>query len=133
MHSQFYNSKGFKKAEILVITSLLAFCSIIYELLLSNTLSIVTGNYIWWQSLTIGVYIGGLGLGAYFSDKLKNSYESIVRTEIGSGSLDLPRATQSTSAARVNMSEVWPKRKSGFSNVAKTPGRSRSLSTDVTS
>lgn len=83
MHSQFYNSKGFKKAEILVITSLLAFCSIVYELLLSNTLSIVTGNYIWWQSLTIGVYIGGLGLGAYFSDKLKNSYESIVRTEIG--------------------------------------------------
>ncbi len=70
------------KLEILVVTSLLAFCSIIYELLLSNTLSIVTGNYIWWQSLTIGIYIGGLGLGAYYSDKLKDTYKSIITTEI---------------------------------------------------
>lgn len=76
-------SKRFLKAELLVITALMAFCSIIYELLLSNTLAIVTGNYIWWQSMTIGLYIGGLGLGAYLSDHLKDTFKSIIRVEIG--------------------------------------------------
>lgn len=70
------------KVELLVITSILAFCSIVYELLLSNTLAIVTGNYILWQSLTIGIYIGGLGLGAYFSDKLKDTYKSLINIEL---------------------------------------------------
>jgi spermidine synthase len=65
------------------VTSLLAFCSIIYELLLANTLSIVTNNQVWWQSLTIGVYIGGLGIGAYLSEKLKNEHLNIIWTEIG--------------------------------------------------
>ena len=74
--------KTWIKIELLVITSILAFCSIVYELLLSNTLAIVTGNYILWQSLTIGVYIGGLGLGAYYSDKLKDSYTSLVNVEL---------------------------------------------------
>ncbi len=75
-------SKKFLKIEILVITALMAFCSIIYELLLSNTLAIVTGNYIWWQSMTIGLYIGGLGLGAYYSDKLRETFKSIIRVEV---------------------------------------------------
>lgn len=76
------NSKSWIKAEILVVTIILAFCSIVYELLLANTLALVTGNYIWWQSLTIGVYIGGLGLGAYWSDKLRDTYKSIINIEI---------------------------------------------------
>jgi spermidine synthase len=70
------------KIEILAVTIILAFCSIVYELLLANTLAIVTGNYIWWQSLTIGIYIGGLGLGAYWSDKLKETYRSVINVEI---------------------------------------------------
>lgn len=77
------SSRTWIKFELLIVTSILAFCSIIYELLLSNTLAIVTGNYIFWQSLTIGVYIGGLGLGAFYSDKLKNTYKSIVTVELG--------------------------------------------------
>ena len=75
-------NKTFIKVEILIITIILAFCSIVYELLLANTLAIVTGNYIWWQSLTIGIYIGGLGLGAYWSDKLRDTYKSIINIEI---------------------------------------------------
>ncbi len=70
------------KAELFLITSLLAFCSIVYELLLSNTLAIVTQNYIWWQSFTIGIYIGGLGLGAYFSDRFKDTYKNIISVEL---------------------------------------------------
>lgn len=76
------SNKNLIKAEILIVTIILAFCSIVYELLLANTLAIVTGNYIWWQSLTIGIYIGGLGLGAYWSDKLKDTYKSIINIEI---------------------------------------------------
>lgn len=76
------NSKAWIKFELLLITSILAFCSIVYELLLSNTLAIVTGNYILWQSLTIGIYIGGLGLGAYYSDKLKDSFKSLMNVEL---------------------------------------------------
>lgn len=75
-------NKSLVKIEILAVTIILAFCSIVYELLLANTLALVTGNYIWWQSLTIGVYIGGLGLGAYWSDKLRDTYKSIVNIEI---------------------------------------------------
>jgi spermidine synthase len=74
--------KKYVKAEILIITIILAFCSIVYELLLANTLAIITGNYIWWQSLTIGIYIGGLGLGAYWSEKLKDTYKSVINIEI---------------------------------------------------
>jgi spermidine synthase len=76
-------SRKMIKIELLLITTVLAFCSIVYELLLSNTLAIVTGNYIWWQSLTVGVYIGGLGLGAYYSDKLKDTYKNLINIELG--------------------------------------------------
>ena len=76
------NRRTLIKAEILIVTIVLAFCSIVYELLLANTLAIVTGNYIWWQSLTIGIYIGGLGLGAYYSDRLRDTYRSVINVEI---------------------------------------------------
>lgn len=75
-------NKSWIRLELLVITSILAFCSIVYELLLSNTLAIVTGDYIWWQSFTIGIYIGGLGLGAYYSEKLKDTYKSLIGVEL---------------------------------------------------
>jgi spermidine synthase len=71
------------KYEIIMITMLLAFCSIVYELLLSNTLAIVTGSYIWWQSLTIGIFIGGLGLGAFYSEKVTNTFKTLMSIEIG--------------------------------------------------
>lgn len=75
-------SRKLMKLELLIVTSVLAFCSIVYELLLSNTLAIVTGNYIWWQTLTVGIYIGGLGLGAYFSGRLKNTYHNLINVEL---------------------------------------------------
>ena len=75
-------SRNFVKIELLLITSILAFCSIVYELLLSNTLAIVTGSYVWWQTLTVAIFIGGLGLGAYLSEKIKNHYQVMVRVEL---------------------------------------------------
>lgn len=71
-----------KKVEILFLSIILALCSIVYELLLSNTLAIVTSNYIWWQAMTIGVYIGGLGLGAFRSQSISETYSGLLKTEL---------------------------------------------------
>jgi spermidine synthase len=68
--------------EILCITMILSFCSIIYELIFANTLSLLTGSYIWWHSWTIGFYIGGLGIGAIRSGKLLNSFRELYYVEI---------------------------------------------------
>ncbi|TNE95550.1 MAG: hypothetical protein EP326_14800 [Deltaproteobacteria bacterium] len=69
--------------QTLVVTLLLSFCSIVYELTLANTLSILTGNYIWWHSWTIGFYIAGLGFGALKAGKKLNSWRELFWIEIG--------------------------------------------------
>jgi spermidine synthase len=68
--------------EIQIITLILSFCSIVYELLLSSTLAVITGKPIWWQSMTIGVYIGGLGLGAFRAEKKLDQYRELFGTEL---------------------------------------------------
>lgn len=73
--------KRFDTVEILAMTFLLAFCSIVYELLLANTLGIMTGSYIFWQSITIGVYIGGLGLGTALAGRDRKPLEELYRVE----------------------------------------------------
>jgi spermidine synthase len=75
------NYRDLTQIELLSMTFLLAFCSIIYELLLANTLGIMTGSYIFWQSITIGVYIGGLGVGASLAGRPKKPFESLFRVE----------------------------------------------------
>jgi len=72
-----------EQIEIAIIAIMLAFCSIVYELLLANTLALITGSQIWWQSLTIGIYIGGLGIGAFLSEKVTNVYRSLMKVELG--------------------------------------------------
>lgn len=72
-----------KNNELLIMTALLSFCSIIYELIFANTLSMLTGSYIWWHSWTIGFYIGGLGIGAIKSGKLLNTFKELYLVEIG--------------------------------------------------
>jgi len=46
------------------ITLVVAMCSIVYELLLAQTLSALLGNTVLRYSVTIGCYLGALGLGA---------------------------------------------------------------------
>lgn len=73
------------------ITTVLAFCSIIYELLLATSLSMLTGSYIWWHSWTIAFYIAGLSWGSYQGGKSKNSLLNIelLLAGLGMGSLFL--------------------------------------------
>ena len=70
-----------KKYYIRYITFIIAFCSIVYELLLANTLAIITDNQIFWHSVTIGFYILGLGIGALHSEKRLNR-ESFIQIEL---------------------------------------------------
>jgi spermidine synthase len=72
-----------KNSKILILTITLAFCSMAYELLLANTLSIITSDYIFWHSMTIGVYLGGLGVGSFFQGKKENPYHKLFKVEIG--------------------------------------------------
>ena len=58
-----------------VCTLLVAFCSIVYELMLAQCLSIVLGNTVLRYSITIGLYLFSLGMGALafaFSKKEKS-------------------------------------------------------------
>ncbi len=51
---------------IYILTPLLAFCSVIYELLLGQTLSAFLGNTVLRYSVTIGLYMLSMGIGAFF-------------------------------------------------------------------
>ncbi len=53
--------------ELLAVTLVLAACSLIYELLIAQTLSLFAGNTVIWYSLTVGLYLGAMGLGAAIS------------------------------------------------------------------
>lgn len=51
-------------SPLLVFTFVLAFCSIVYELLLGQTLSAFLGNTVLRYSVTIGLYMFSMGIGA---------------------------------------------------------------------
>ena len=46
------------------VTVVVATCSIVYELVLAQTLAVLTGNAVLRYSITIGCYLGALGVGA---------------------------------------------------------------------
>ena len=53
-----------KSTEIYFITVIVAACSLLYELMLAQTLSTIMGNTIIRYNITIGLYIAALGLGS---------------------------------------------------------------------
>ncbi len=56
-----------------VITFILSGCSLIYELLIAQTLSLLAANTVTWYSVTIGTYLAFMGFGAFL---LGARYES---------------------------------------------------------
>jgi spermidine synthase len=50
--------------SVLAMTVVLSACSLMYELLIAQTLSLSAGNTVVWYSLSVGIYIGGMGIGA---------------------------------------------------------------------
>lgn len=69
---------------IFPITFLLAFCSIVYELLLAQALSAFFENTVLRYSVTIGLYMFSMGMGAMVMEKryLKRPVSFLLKTEI---------------------------------------------------
>ncbi|MCB0352210.1 MAG: hypothetical protein KDD64_01760 [Bdellovibrionales bacterium] len=56
-------------SALFIVTLLLAFCSIVYELLLGQLLSAFLGNTIVRYSVTVGLYMSSMGFGALLLPK----------------------------------------------------------------
>ena len=75
--------KRFEAATTYVITLMVAYCSIVYELLMAQTLSAIMGNTVLRYSITIGVYLASLGVGALLcGHSEKGPVQRLIRIEI---------------------------------------------------
>ena len=70
--------------EVLAITVIVSACSLMYELLIAQTLSLLAGNTVTWYSLTVGAYLGSMGLGAviYNARAPKNGWNALFGVEV---------------------------------------------------
>lgn len=74
-----------KLFPLYLITFTVAACSILYELLLANTLSLMAGSTVVWYSVTIGAYLGAMGIGAFAKRKIfpkKSTTRKLFNIEI---------------------------------------------------
>lgn len=60
-----------KPAPVFLLTLVLSFCSIVYELLLAQSMSATLGNSFLRYNVTIGLYLASLGAGAILCSKRK--------------------------------------------------------------
>ena len=69
---------------VYLVTFVLAFCSIVYELLLGQTLSAFLGNTVLRYSVTIGLYMMSLGIGSMIAEGrlVKRPVTGLLRIEI---------------------------------------------------
>lgn len=51
------------------LTFVLAFCALLYELLIARVVSLWAVNNAVWYALAVGIFIGGMGLGAWFTER----------------------------------------------------------------
>jgi spermidine synthase len=73
-----------RKPRLLLLTALLACCSIVYELLLAQSLAAVMGNTVLRYNLTIATYIAALGFGfiCYRKFKVQSLAVRLVKVEL---------------------------------------------------
>ena len=72
------------KKTLYLTTFIVAFCSISYELILGQTLSAFLGNTVLRYSITIGIYLFSMGIGAMIAEGrfAKNFILNFIKTEI---------------------------------------------------
>jgi spermidine synthase len=58
-------------APIYLAATVLAGCSILYELTIAQTISLLAANTVIWYSVTVGLFLLGLGLGAFLSTRIQ--------------------------------------------------------------
>jgi len=90
-----------KKIQLYVIfflTFLLSACSLLYELLIAQTVSFLASNTVAWYSLTLGLYLIAMGLGANYCNNFKRKKDflflllfkvEIALSLLGAGSVAL--------------------------------------------
>jgi spermidine synthase len=66
----------------LALTFVVAFCSIAYELVYSEFLTVFYGGTVLRYSITIGLYLFSLGVGALLSTYLDDPADNFLRTEV---------------------------------------------------
>ncbi|MFC1742779.1 hypothetical protein ACFL35_02210 [Candidatus Riflebacteria bacterium] len=64
--------------SLYLLTIILAFCSMVYELLLAQTMAATLGNTILRYNTTIGLYLASLGIGSLIYPYGKNSFEILI-------------------------------------------------------
>lgn len=62
--------------RVTILTVVLAACSLLYELTIAHTLSLLAANTVVWYSVTIGLYLLGMGTGSFVSSLLQDRCES---------------------------------------------------------
>jgi len=69
---------------VYVLSFILSGCSLLYELLIAQTLSLIAGNMVIWYSLTVGTYLAAMGVGAilYGSAQRFRDWGRLYRVEI---------------------------------------------------
>jgi S-adenosylmethionine/arginine decarboxylase-like enzyme len=66
---------------LLSFTTIVAMCSLLYELLLAQTLATTMGNTVLRYNVTIGLYIASMGIGALLYSRLKTWWFAKKRSE----------------------------------------------------
>ena len=69
---------------VYILSFILSGCSLLYELLIAQTLSLIAGNMVIWYSLTVGTYLAAMGMGAilYGSAERFRDWGRLYRVEI---------------------------------------------------
>jgi len=67
---------------MLALTFVVAFCSIAYELVYSELLTVFYGGTVLRYSITIGLYLFSMGVGAFLSAHLDDPEGNFLRTEV---------------------------------------------------
>ena len=79
-------SRSTRLARLYLLTGTVAACSILYELLLAQTLAALLGNSVMRYSITIGCFLGALGLGAILckaEGETSELWRRLARVELG--------------------------------------------------
>jgi|TARA_R110002126_G_scaffold177321_2_gene326235 spermidine synthase len=70
--------------NVYLLSLILSACSLLYELLIAQTLTTIVGNMVIWYSLTVGTYLAAMGIGAifYHSNQRVRGWSSLFHVEI---------------------------------------------------
>lgn len=82
MPSQFGSSLRSERALLLGLTLIVAFCSIVYELIYSEMLRVLFGGTVLRYSITIGLYLFSLGVGAFLYNYVDEDETNFFRIEV---------------------------------------------------